>query len=78
MIKSFGTLLFYAHCYVSQITVTDPPAGWGRGGEGKKHEIYAAALGSHLFYDIFLQGRGVMVPSVPPGPATEKVTKEKN
>ena len=33
----------------------------GKGGE--KHEIYAAAFGSHLFYDLFSQGRGVMAPS---------------
>ena len=26
------------------------------GGGGKKHEIYVAAFGGHLFYDLFLQG----------------------
>ena len=25
---------------------------------GKKHEIYVAAFGGHLFYDLFLQGLG--------------------
>ena len=31
----------------------------GRVGEGgKKHEIYVAAFGSHLFYDLFVQGLG--------------------
>ena len=29
----------------------------GRGG-AEKHEIYAAEFGGHLFYDLFLQGRG--------------------
>ena len=33
--------------------VADPAAGWGVGGGGKKHEIYAAAFG-----DLFLQGPG--------------------
>ena len=38
----------------------------GRGG-GKKHEIYGAAFGDHLFYDLFLQGwGGGMAPSEPP------------
>ena len=36
----------------------------GRGAE--KHEIYVAAFGSHLFYDLFLQGRGSHGP--PPDP----------
>ena len=40
-------------------------SGWVRG--TKKHEIYAAAFGGHLFYDLFLQGHG---PLGPPGPAT--------
>ena len=31
-------------------------SGWVGGAE--KHEIYAAAFGGHLFYDLFLQGRG--------------------
>ena len=31
----------------------------GRVGEGaKKHEIYVAAFGGHLFYDLFVQGWG--------------------
>ena len=36
------------------------------GREGKKHEIYMAAFGGHLFYDLFVQGWGAMAPSVPP------------
>ena len=39
-----------------------------RVGGGEKHEIYAAAFGSHLFYDLFLQGWGGMAPSAPPDP----------
>ena len=39
----------------------------GRVGGAKKHEIYVAAFGSHLFYDLFLQGwGGAMAPSAPP------------
>ena len=42
------------------------------GGGGEKHEIYAAEFGGHLFYDLFLQGRGGgHGPSAPPGSATE-------
>ena len=42
-------------------------SGWV--GRGKKHEIYVAAFGSHLFYDLFLQGLGgAMAPSAPPPP----------
>ena len=36
----------------------------GRG--AKKHEIYVAAFGGHLFYDLFVQGWGGHGPSVPP------------
>ena len=36
--------------------VADPAAGKGEGGE--KHEIYAAAIGGHLFYDLFSQSKG--------------------
>ena len=35
------------------------------GGGGKKHEIYMAAFGGHLFYDLFVQGWGGMGPSAP-------------
>ena len=39
--------------------------GAGEGG-GKKHELYVAAFGGHLFYDLFVQGGGAMAPSAPP------------
>ena len=41
-------------------------SGWVGG--AKKHEIYVAAFGGHLFYDLFLQGLGGgdMAPSAPP------------
>ena len=45
----------------------------GRGVGAKKHEIYVAAFGGHLFNDLFLQGLGGggMAPSAPPpGSAT--------
>ena len=38
-------------------------SGWVRGAE--KHEIYVAAFGGHLFYDLFSQGQGAMAPSPP-------------
>ena len=38
----------------------------GRGG-AEKHKIYESAFGSHLFYDLFLQGRGGGCPPLPPG-----------
>ena len=37
---------------------------------GEKHEIYMAAFGDHLFYDLFLQDQGGWPPR-PPGSATE-------
>ena len=36
----------------------------GRG--GKKREIYVAAFGGHLFYDLFVQGWGAWPPRHPP------------
>ena len=42
----------------------------GKGGS-EKHEMYVAAFGGHLFYDLFLQYRGrAMAPQLPPGSAT--------
>ena len=42
------------------------------GGGDKKHEIYVAAFGGHLFYDLFVQGWGqAMAPRHPPGSATD-------
>ena len=43
--------------------VADPAADKGEGRGGKKHEIYTAAFGDHLFYDLFLQDQGAMAPS---------------
>ena len=37
---------------------------------GEKHEIYVAAFGGHLFYDLFSQGRGTMAPALPPPGST--------
>ena len=38
-------------------------------GGAEKHEIYVTAFGSHISYDLFLQGQGgPMAPSVPSGP----------
>ena len=49
--------------------------GVGEGG-GKKHEIYVAAFGGHLFYDLFVQGWGRHGPlGTPPGSATDLVVK---
>ena len=57
--------------WVNQFNVTScGSSGRVRGG-GEKHEIYAAAFGGHLFYDLFLQGRGgPWPPRPPPGSAT--------
>ena len=41
------------------------------GGGAKKHEIYVAAFGGHLFYDLFVQGWGGHGPlGTPPGSTT--------
>ena len=46
----------------------------GRGG-GKKHEIYVAAFGGHLYYDLFVQGwRGAWPPRHPLDPLLLSVT----
>ena len=42
---------------------SDPAAGGGEG--AKKHEIYMATFGSHLFYDLFLQDQGGHGPLTP-------------
>ena len=44
--------------------VADPATGWG----GEKREIYATTIGSHLFYDLFLQGGGGHGSLAPPDP----------
>ena len=51
------------------ILTSSGSSGRVRGG-GEKHEIYAAAFGGHLFYDLFSQGRGGHSPLAPPGSAT--------
>ena len=38
--------------------ISSRSSGWVRRRVAKKHEIYAAAFGGHLFYDLFLQGQG--------------------
>ena len=45
----------------SLMTLCSAPSSGSSGrvrGGAEKHEIYAAAFGGHLFYDLFLQGRG--------------------
>ena len=51
----------------------------GRGEGAKKHEIYVATFGGHLFYDLFLQGwgeGGAWPPRHPPGSATGHLCQE--
>ena len=48
----------------SDSPVADPAAGLG----GEKHEIYAAAFGGHLFYDLILQGWGTTM-----GPSANRI-----
>ena len=57
---------FNTHIHVNEHHRSDPAARWGTG--GKKHEIYVAAFGGHLFYDLFLQGWRGAWPSRPPPP----------
>ena len=54
----------------SELGGSSGSSSWVRGGE--KHEIYAAAFGGHLFYDLLSQGGGGggMAPSPPAGSAT--------
>ena len=49
----------------SMILNSSGSRGRVRGG-AEKHEIYVAAFGSHLFYDLFLQGQGGPWPPRPP------------
>ena len=58
----FGSARFY-HPTIKLGELSSGSSGRVRGGE--KHEIYAAAFGGHLFYDLFSQGRGVMPPRPP-------------
>ena len=62
------------HCGDLMCTGRQHQIQWlGRG--AKKHEIYVAAFGGHLFYDLFVQGwGGAWPPRHPPGSATGKVT----
>ena len=56
-------LVITFHLCVSVILCTLGSSGSsGRVRGGEKHEIYAAAFGGHLFYDLFLQGRGAPRP----------------
>ena len=48
-------------------SISSGSSGRVRGG-AEKHEIYAAAFGGHLFYDLFLQGQGGNGPLAPPPP----------
>ena len=40
------------------LEIRPPVAGPVTGLGGEKHEIYVTVYGGHLFYDLFLQGRG--------------------
>ena len=51
------------------LVLSSGSSGRVRGG-AEKHEIYAAAFGGHLFYDLFSQGQGGHGPLAPPGSAT--------
>ena len=63
-------LSFFVFAQCERTQVADPPTGKGGGG-GEKHEIYMAAFGGHLFYDLFSVGQGsAMTPSPLPGSAT--------
>ena len=54
---------------VDRMTDTCEISSGSRGrvrGGAKKHEIYVAAFGGHLFYDLFSQGQGGPWPPRPP------------
>ena len=59
-LKSYDTFDYF----MIRDTVADPVARVGT----EKHEIYVAAFGGHLFYDLFSQNRGEGGPC-PPGSA---------
>ena len=62
---------FYSHWVLQPVYTKRSIGSSGRVGRGEKHEIYAAAFGDHLFYDLFLHGLGVAWsprPSTPPLP----------
>ena len=47
----------------------------GRVRGGRKHEIYAATFGGHLFYNLFLQGWGGHGPLGPLDPLLQTVLR---
>ena len=52
--------------FVKCLMLKDSSGSSGRVRGAEKHEIYAAAFGGHLFYDLFLQGQGGPWPPWPP------------
>ena len=63
-------IYIYIEFYVTSVWFSIQHRIQWQGRGTKKHEIYVAAFGSHLFYDLFVQGWGAMAPLVPPGSAT--------
>ena len=71
-VSGFIGLVFFSHgtakTRLAIWSFSSRSRGRVRGG-GEKHEIYMAAFGGHLFYDLFSQGReGGMPPSAPLDP----------
>ena len=69
-----GSITISTSCPFNGLNVcsaSDPAAGGGGWWVGKKQEIYMAAFGSHLIYDLFVHGWGDHGPlGIPPGSAT--------
>ena len=53
--------------HINDLNTSSGSSGQVRGG-AEKHEIYTAAFGGHLFYDLFSQGQGGPWPPRPPPP----------
>ena len=69
-LKTLPSCNFFGGPQQSQVGCRYNIRSSGRVGGAKKHEIYVAAFGGHLFYDFFVHRWGAMAPSAP-GSATE-------
>ena len=60
--RRYSTGVLYLPLTLVRVAHSSRSISWamvgGGGGGGEKHGIYAAAFGSYLFYDLFLQGLG--------------------
>ena len=66
-VENYFAILLTLHHLSSKVSVCSS-GSIGRVCGGEKYEIYAATIGSHLFYDLFLQGSGGSMTLSPPDP----------